>query len=112
MSDYRDRHAALLRRMLIEALEREPGYTAMDLLLQGALESHGMVVSLDRVRTELLWLAEQGLAEHAGHAAILTERGLDVALGRAEVPGVQRRPPGGIVGVGVGLLASRLRGDG
>lgn len=112
MNDYRDRHAAMMRRMLLEALEREPGYTAPDLLLQSALESHGMVVGIDRIRTELAWLAEQGLTEHHANAAVLTSRGLDVALGRADVPGVQRRPPGGIVGVGTSLLASRLRGEG
>jgi hypothetical protein len=43
---------------------------------------------------------------------MLTTRGLDVALGRADVPGVQRRPPGGIIGVGTSLLAARLRGEG
>jgi hypothetical protein len=112
MSEYRDRHAAMMRRMLLEALERAPGYTAPDLLLQAALESHAMVVGLDRLRTELAWLAEQGLVEHAEGATLLTARGLDVALGRADVPGVQRRPPGGIIGLGTSLLASRLRGDG
>ncbi|MCC7413353.1 MAG: ArsR family transcriptional regulator [Gammaproteobacteria bacterium] len=112
MIDYRDRHAALLRRMLLEALERERGYIAPELLLQGALEAHGMVIGLDRLHTELAWLAEQGLVEYAGDAALLTTRGVDVALGRADVPGVQRRPPGGIIGAGVSLLAARLRGDG
>jgi len=112
MADYRDRHAALLRRMLLEALEHEPGYAAPELLLQGALEAHGMVIGLDRVRTELAWLAEQSLVAHGEHAAALTARGLDVALGRADAPGVQRRPPGGIIGVGARLLAERLRGDG
>jgi hypothetical protein len=110
--EYRARHAALMRRMLLEALERESGYTAPDLLLQAALESHAMVVGLDRLHTELAWLAEQNLVEHVMGATVLTSRGLDVALGRADVPGVQRRPPGGIVGVGTSLLASRLRGEG
>lgn len=112
MTEYRDRHAALMRRMLLEALEREPGYAAPDLLLQAALEAQAMVVGLDRLRTELAWLAEQGLVEHMTGATMLTPRGLDVALGRADVPGVQRRPPGGIVGVGASLLAARLRGEG
>ena len=112
MTDYRERHAAMMRRMLLEALEKEPGYTAPDLLLQAALEAHAMVASLDRVRTELTWLAEQNLVEHVMGATVLTSRGLDVALGRADVPGIQRRPPGGIIGVGTSLLASRLRGEG
>lgn len=110
--EYRERHAAMLRRMILEALEKEAGYTAPDLLVQAALESHAMVVSLDRLRTELAWLAEQGLVEHVMGATVLTARGLDVALGRADIPGVLRRPPGGIVGVGTSLLAQRLRGEG
>lgn len=112
MNDYRDRHAALLRRMILEALEQAPGYTAHNMLLQSALESHAMVISSDRLSTELCWMAEQGLVEHVMDATILTSRGVDVALGRADAPGVQRRPPGGIIGVGTSLLASRLRGEG
>jgi len=112
VTDYRERHAGLIRRMLLEALEREPSYTAPLQLLQDALESHALAIGLDRVRTEVAWLAEQGLVEHQAGAAMLTQRGIDVALGRADVPGVQRRPPGGIIGVGTSLLAQRLRGEG
>jgi hypothetical protein len=51
------------------------------------------------VRSEIAWLAEQGLAtsdELPGGllVATLTERGSDVASGRASVPGVQRPNPG------------------
>lgn len=45
------------------------------------------------------WLAEQGLVrteelEAGVLVAAITERGLDVAGGRAVVPGVRRAPPG------------------
>lgn len=112
MSDYKARHSALLRRMILEALEAQTGYTAPDFLVREALEAHAIVIGLDRLRTELEWLAEQGLLEHAQGMSLLTDRGLDVALGRADAPGVQRRPPGGIIGVGTSLLAARLRGEG
>lgn len=109
---YSDLHTEMMRRMLLESLERERGYTAPEILLQASLESHGMVVGVDRVRTELAWLAEQGLVERNDEVAMLTQRGVDVALGRADVPGVRRRPPGGLIGIGTSMLASRLRGDG
>lgn len=110
--EYRERHAAMMRRMLLEALQQEPNYMAPDLLLQDALESQAMAVGMDRLRTELAWLAEQGLVERTHGANVLSLRGSDVALGRVDVPGVQRRPPGGMAGVGASLLAQRLRGEG
>ena len=53
----------------------------------------------DRVRTELHWLAEQGLVriETVGSVLVakLTKRGEDAALGKVRIPGMPRpRPPG------------------
>ena len=110
MSDYQDKHTAMLRLMLLELLEKAPGYAAPERLLQEQLESQAMVISIDRVRTELTWLMEQGLVEYISVTVILTDRGVDAAKGRADVPGVQRRPPGGVIGTGCSLLAQRLRG--
>lgn len=109
MSAYSERHQALLRRMLLEALERSAGNVSNDWLLQGDLEAHGIAIGMDRLHTELAWLHEQGFIEREGDAAMLTVRGLDIALGRADTPGVQRRPPGGIIGMGTSLLAQKLR---
>jgi len=50
------------------------------------------------VRTDLAWLAEQGLLQTATTGdvtmATLLTRGVDVAAGRAVVPGVKRPLPG------------------
>jgi repressor of nif and glnA expression len=107
---FAEKHTAMLRLMLLEILEKAPGYTAHERLLPEQMEDQGMVMSIDQVRTELTWLSEQGLVEYSGTAVILTDRGMDVAKGRLSTPGVQRRPPGGVIGVGCALLAQRLKG--
>ena len=61
-----------------------------DVLLDAlnAAQSRPMGISADRLRTELAWLSEQGLVLHENGAALLTERGRDVAEERTTVPGV------------------------
>ena len=62
-------------------------------LLADALADTGRAASGDALRTDLAWLAEQGLATvdacEDGDVARATERGVDVALGRARSPGVR-----------------------
>jgi repressor of nif and glnA expression len=72
--------------------------TANDSVLQLVLERLGHNVSRDVVRTDLAWLHEQGLIRaevvmDRVHVATITERGGDVARGRAVVPGVKRPTP-------------------
>jgi hypothetical protein len=59
----------------------------------------GIGVARDRVRTELAWLAEQGLVKVEAFESIrvasITRRGQDVAAGLATVPGVRRPGAGG-----------------
>ena len=77
------------------------GVAAM-LVLHEVLDSLGHGVSRDQLLADLAWLAEQGLVacdclKPGGNGctvATLTPRGLDVALGRAVVPGVKRPLPG------------------
>lgn len=63
-------------------------------VLAEMLDNFGHPATRDQVKTELAWLAEQGLMmlQEAGsvRVATLTERGQDVAAGRAVVPGVKR----------------------
>jgi hypothetical protein len=78
-------------------LAESSNYQANQFLLQDALDGVGHAVSMDRLRADFAWLAEQGLVEVsvAGQIDIpkLTARGLDVAQGRASVPGVKRPRP-------------------
>lgn len=85
------------RLQILQLLAESPGYRANQFLLQSALDTFGHTVSMDRVKADLAWLAEQGLIVigELGDVQIpaLTDRGLDVAQGRAIAPGVKRPRP-------------------
>jgi Fe2+ or Zn2+ uptake regulation protein len=86
------------RLVLLKLLAESTGYKATGYVLQPALESLGHVASMDAIRTDLAWLAEQGLVrlEEVGGVVIatITARGIDVGAGRATVPGVKKPLPG------------------
>lgn len=89
-----DRRLAILRLLAADA-----AYAINESVMQAALDPLGHRVGRDVVRGEFAWLKEQGLVEveqvtDAVHVARLTSRGLDVAEGRAVVPGVKRPRPG------------------
>lgn len=86
-----------LRITLLRLLEESAGYTLNESILSDGTEPYGFTPSRDRVRTELSWLAEQGLVDLDDDPGImvatLTARGIDVALGRVSVPGIRRPTP-------------------
>ena len=89
------------RLQALRTLANAPDYTAADSLLQRALQSEGVAVSMASLRVELGWLNENGfvVTQRAGGAtgvtiATLTDRGLDVAHGLSFPPGVARPRPG------------------
>lgn len=95
---YSTHFAKHLRLAILRLLAESPGYALNSSILVDALGALGLAASRDQVRSEIAWLAEQGLAtsdELPGGlvVATLTERGGDVASGRASVPGVQRPTP-------------------
>ncbi|WP_027714909.1 hypothetical protein [Desulfuromonas sp. TF] len=96
---YAELLAADIRLVILRALAEDPGYSHNESVLQQVLELFGHTESRDRIRTELSWLAEQGLItvrDALGYmVATLTGRGADVAAGRATVPGVKRPGPRG-----------------
>jgi len=85
------------RLSILRLLAESNDYKANEYLLQSALDGVGHAVSGDRLRADLAWLAEQGLVELGTVADVkvpkLTQRGLDVAQGRASHPGVKRPRP-------------------
>lgn len=88
-------HLAEDRRLVIlRVLLESAAFTANEFILQRMLEALGHVVSIDRVRSDMAWLSEQGLitVDTVGGVQIakLTGRGDDVANGRAVQPGVKR----------------------
>ena len=85
------------RLRILQLLEQVEGYDLNIHILRDALARVGHRPSLDRLTTELAWLAEQGLVttREVGSlvVATATARGLDAACGRARVPGVKRPAP-------------------
>lgn len=94
---YAEHHSAHLRITLLRLLAEQPAYKANSSLLTDAADAVGFATTRDKVRTELAWLAEQNLVRVAELerlvVATLTERGLDVAQGRASAPGVKTPAP-------------------
>lgn len=82
------------RLVLLRILSELPSYRSNSSVLVGLMEKMGHTMTRDQVKTELRWLAEQGLltAEDAGAVIVATldERGQDVAEGRAKVDGIAR----------------------
>lgn len=56
-------------------------------VLRDELEAvHGISVTLDRVRSDITWLADIGLVVREGDIVALTEDGREVANGRRKLP--------------------------
>lgn len=83
-----------IRLVILRLLVEMTGYRANSSVLSMALDTFGHSLSRDQVKTELNWLAEQGAVtlEDVGPVMVasLTERGQDIAAGRARVPGIKR----------------------
>jgi len=94
-----DIQAADRRLIILVSLQAANGYRLNDSVLMRTIEASTAPVSMDRLHTELDWLAEQDLVcvnrDAPTWLANITERGADVALGRTSVPGVDRPRPGG-----------------
>ncbi len=80
-------HAARRRHSLLATLYFEPAASARVGALVRQMELvHNLAVSADLVRADLMWLEEIGLVRYHDDAAQVSERGRDVATGRAEFP--------------------------
>ncbi|MBS3962173.1 MAG: hypothetical protein KGZ61_10155 [Sandarakinorhabdus sp.] len=100
MSSYRDHFAGHLRLTILRVLGEAPEYTLNADILRMSAEQVGIPATRDLIETSVEWLAEQGLVqlERLSRDIIVasaTARGLDVAAGRALVPGVARPGPKG-----------------
>ena len=97
MNEYMNTVREDLRLRILQILERAPGYETNLHVLSAQLDVIGHRTPMDRVRTEIAWLAEQGLVTTRWVSSIAipkaSERGVEAALGRARVPGVRRPDP-------------------
>ncbi|CCG07343.1 hypothetical protein [Pararhodospirillum photometricum] len=89
------------RLCVLRLLAEDADYTLNTSILQSALTDLGHGIARDVVESDAAWLEEQGLVsrESLGGGKVivvrLLGRGLDVAQGKATVPGVKRPRPGG-----------------
>lgn len=76
------------RRAILALLFFAPGQTLTARKLRDDLEAvHGQVVTVDKVRADLLWLADVDMVKAAGDVCTVTERGKEVVQDRAVMPG-------------------------
>jgi hypothetical protein len=93
---YRELFWEDLRLAILRCLAEASAQSVNDSLLFKALVAISHTATRDQVGQALAWLAEQGLVTVAPidgialNSVTLLERGEDVALGRATVPGVAR----------------------
>lgn len=82
------------RLVMLRILSEVPQYRSNSSVIHSLLGQFGHHPSRDQVRAELTWLGEQALVsvDDIGSVLVvtLTERGEDVATGRASVPGVSK----------------------
>ena len=95
--EYRQLITENQRLAVLKFLKDDGDYTLNTSILQDGLTAIGLDISRDKLETEVNWLKEQGLVEIEHYCSVtvvkLTGRGLDVAEGRAIVPGVKRPRP-------------------
>lgn len=86
-----------MRLDILQILYSDIDYAMNELVIARAIETQGYQPSADKLRSEYLWLEEQGLVviDTAGKVRVLklTQRGSDVAQGRAIVHGIPRPRP-------------------
>lgn len=93
-SHYSEFLRADLRLVMLRILSELPSYRGNSSIITDLLHQLGHAATRDQTKTELRWLAEQGLLtlQEAGSVlvATLAERGQDVAEGRSQVDGIKR----------------------
>lgn len=95
---YQEKLREAWRLQLLKLLNSLPSYKAGQYFLYECMTSGEIPPpSADQVETELHWLSDQGYVELSAVAnmqeAKITQRGIDIAEGRAIVPGVARVRP-------------------
>lgn len=101
MTDFAEFTRRHRRLAILRFLQASPTYTSNVSIITDVLNSDaiGIDTSRDQTTTELSWLGEQGFVTLGGSAdfrvATATSRGVDIALGRATHPDIQRPSPRG-----------------
>lgn len=94
-------YATLLRRdrrlSILRVLDGAPGFRSNESILTQMVNSFAITSTRDQVRSEILWLGEQGMVTHDDLGGLLiatvTTRGSDIAQGLATHPDITRPSP-------------------
>lgn len=101
MTEYAETLRRHRRIAILRFLEASPTFTSNVSILSDVLNSDRIGINTSRAQTatELHWLAEQGFVTVSGDTDFMvvqaTARGVDIALGRATHPEIQRPSPRG-----------------
>lgn len=85
------------RIVMLQGLERDPGRSLSNEMLQRLLRDYGHNCSISEVNTQIAWLEKQGhvKAKQLKHSGLIMAKllrsGIDIALGHARVEGID--PP-------------------
>lgn len=94
MSNYAETLSKHRRLAILRHLAESSDYTSNVSILSKVLQGVGVSSTRDQVITEIGWLVEQGFATQAEEngliVATVTVRGVEIASGTANHPGVQR----------------------
>ncbi len=97
MNDYPALVTEDQRLRILSALQADSAYSHNEDVLLLVLVEAGHTISADKLRTELTWLAEQGMVRLIKHGdlyvAQITRRGMDVAGGAVSIPGIAQPRP-------------------
>ncbi|MEP9372605.1 hypothetical protein [Mesorhizobium sp. KR1-2] len=113
MSDlerYGDAWTRHLRLAILRALLDLKGKTGHESLLTDMVGAVHIMADREQVRAEVIWLHKEEMVladvKHGALCATLTERGINIAEGRSDHPGVKR--PNVTAGIGRTLLEISL----
>jgi hypothetical protein len=98
MSAYQSYVREQRRLVILRLLAEQSAYKSNSSVLHASVDRLGISSSRDDVRTDMTWLAEQGLLRldepaEGVYVGVLSERGLDVAQDKTHVPGVAKPSP-------------------
>ena len=99
MSDYEKTLSKHRRLAILRHLEACRDYVCNAAILQDVLNGVGVTSTRDQVITEITWLTENGFSSHTDNGGFVvaeaTKRGVEMALGIARHPDIQRPSPKG-----------------
>lgn len=100
MSEFSNVYGEHIRLSILRLLDGQPAYCANDSVLTIAVQQFGLSCTRTQMRDHLAWLEDVRMVTLLKPAdgvivATLTERGADIAHGRATTAGIARPSPKG-----------------